>query len=91
MAEFKVEIKCMWNSETGAFDNFASEEESMQDNDEEDDGDDAEWMNVVINVTFNVQLFNADSRKGYFILVKISNSHCLHLYIKDEVLLWINT
>ncbi|XP_053171198.1 mRNA turnover protein 4 homolog [Scomber japonicus] len=42
MAEFKVEIKCMWNSETGAFDNFASEEESMQDNDEEDDGDDDE-------------------------------------------------
>lgn len=42
MAEFKVQIKCMWNSETGEFQNFASEEESMQDNDEEEDDNDAE-------------------------------------------------
>ncbi|GAA6231989.1 mRNA turnover protein 4 homolog [Lates japonicus] len=43
MAEFKVQIKCMWNSETGEFQNFAGEEESMQENeDEEGDDDDAE-------------------------------------------------
>ncbi|KAM7422852.1 hypothetical protein PAMA_010742 [Pampus argenteus] len=45
MAEFKVQIKCMWNSETGEFQNLAGEEESMQDDDdddEEEDGDDAE-------------------------------------------------
>lgn len=50
MAEFKVQIKCMWNSETGEFENCAGEEESMQDNEEEDDDDDdddAEW-NVCI-------------------------------------------
>lgn len=49
MAEFKVQIKCMWNSETGGFENCAGEEESMQDNEEEedDDDDDAEW-NVCI-------------------------------------------
>ncbi|KAA8593291.1 hypothetical protein FQN60_009407 [Etheostoma spectabile] len=39
MAEFKVQIKCMWNSETGEFENVAGEEESMQDNEEEDDED----------------------------------------------------
>lgn len=44
MAEFKVQIKCMWNSETGEFENFAGEEESMQDEeDDNDDEDDAEW------------------------------------------------
>lgn len=45
MAEFKVQIKCMWNSETGEFEMFASEDESMRENekeDEDDDGDDAE-------------------------------------------------
>lgn len=40
MAEFKVQIKCMWNSETGEFENCAGEEEPMQDNEEEDDDDD---------------------------------------------------
>uniref|UniRef100_A0A3Q1FWI0 Ribosome assembly factor mrt4 n=1 Tax=Acanthochromis polyacanthus TaxID=80966 RepID=A0A3Q1FWI0_9TELE len=40
MAEFKVQIKCMWNSETGEFENFAGEEEPMQDNEDEDDDDD---------------------------------------------------
>ena len=39
MAEFKVQIKCMWNSETGEFENVAGEEESMQGNEEEDDED----------------------------------------------------
>lgn len=43
MAEFKVQIKCMWNSETGELENFAGEEESMQDDeDDEDEDDDAE-------------------------------------------------
>lgn len=43
MAEFKVQIKCMWNSETGEFENVAGEEESMQDEeDDNDDEDDAE-------------------------------------------------
>ncbi|XP_006783310.1 mRNA turnover protein 4 homolog [Neolamprologus brichardi] len=43
MAEFKVQIKCMWNSETGEFENFAGEDESMQDEeDDNDDEDDAE-------------------------------------------------
>lgn len=41
MAEFKVQIKCMWNSETSEFENIAGEEESMQDNEEEEE-DDAE-------------------------------------------------
>lgn len=38
MAEFKVQIKCMWNSETGEFENVAGGEEPM-DNGEEDDED----------------------------------------------------
>lgn len=45
MAEFKVQIKCMWNSETGEFENIAGEEEAMEDNEEadnDDDDDDAE-------------------------------------------------
>ncbi|KAF3856140.1 hypothetical protein F7725_016863 [Dissostichus mawsoni] len=41
MAEFKVQIKCMWNSETGEFENVAGGEEPM-DNGEEDDDEDAE-------------------------------------------------
>ncbi|CAG07047.1 unnamed protein product, partial [Tetraodon nigroviridis] len=39
MAEFKVQIKCMWNSETGEFENFAGEEEPMQDNEDDDDNE----------------------------------------------------
>ncbi|XP_068598555.1 mRNA turnover protein 4 homolog [Brachionichthys hirsutus] len=41
MAEFKVQIKCMWNSETGEFEMCAGEDASMQDS-EDNDGDDAE-------------------------------------------------
>lgn len=37
MAEFRVQIKCMWNSETGEFENFAGEEEPMQDDEDDDD------------------------------------------------------
>lgn len=40
MAEFKVQIKCMWNSETGEFEKMATEEEPGED--EEEDDDDAE-------------------------------------------------
>lgn len=40
MAEFKVQIKCMWNSETTEFQGLAGEEEPVQD--DEDDDDDAE-------------------------------------------------
>lgn len=40
MAEFKLQIKCMWSSETGEFEKFA-EEESMQD-DEDNEEEDAE-------------------------------------------------
>ncbi|KAK7915697.1 hypothetical protein WMY93_011458 [Mugilogobius chulae] len=40
MAEFKVQIKCMWNSETSEFESFGAEEESVQEKDEEDDDDD---------------------------------------------------
>ncbi|XP_061640009.1 mRNA turnover protein 4 homolog [Phyllopteryx taeniolatus] len=39
MAEFKVKIKCMWSSETGAFEILEGEEEPMQD-DKEDEEDD---------------------------------------------------
>uniref|UniRef100_A0A3Q3WNM2 Ribosome assembly factor mrt4 n=1 Tax=Mola mola TaxID=94237 RepID=A0A3Q3WNM2_MOLML len=39
MAEFKVQIKCMWNSETGEFENLAGGEESMQDNEDDDDAE----------------------------------------------------
>lgn len=42
MAEFKVQIKCMWNSETGEFENFAGEEEPMQDNEDDDDNEDGQ-------------------------------------------------
>ncbi|XP_003973399.1 mRNA turnover protein 4 homolog [Takifugu rubripes] len=42
MAEFKVQIKCMWNSETGEFENFMGEEESIQDHEDDDDSDDGE-------------------------------------------------
>ncbi|XP_058487269.1 mRNA turnover protein 4 homolog [Solea solea] len=43
MAEFRVQIKCVWNSETTEIENFAAEEESMQQNeDDNDDGDDSE-------------------------------------------------
>lgn len=39
MAEFRVQIKCVWNSETGEFENVAGEEEPAQDNEEEEDDD----------------------------------------------------
>ncbi|KAM9859916.1 mRNA turnover protein 4 homolog [Aulostomus maculatus] len=40
MAEFKVQIKCMWSSETGEFEKFTDEEKSMQDkDDDEEDGE----------------------------------------------------
>lgn len=42
MAEFKVQIKCMWNSETGEFENCAGEEDPMQDIEEEEGDDDVE-------------------------------------------------
>lgn len=42
MAEFKVQIKCMWNSETGVFENFAGEEEPMQGNEDDDEPEDGE-------------------------------------------------
>lgn len=38
MAEFKVTIKCMWNSETGDFAQLADGSEDMQENEEEEDG-----------------------------------------------------
>ncbi|XP_029943550.1 mRNA turnover protein 4 homolog [Salarias fasciatus] len=41
MAEFKVQIKCMWNSETSEFEMFA-EEEPVQGEDVEEEDDDAE-------------------------------------------------
>lgn len=31
MAEFKVQIKCMWNVEAGEFEIFADEEDSIED------------------------------------------------------------
>lgn len=68
MAEFKVQIKCMWNSETGEFENCAGEEESMQDNeeDEDDDDDDAEWDickgRSSYTLFLKVIFANADSR-----------------------------
>lgn len=43
MAEFKVTIKCMWNSETGDFELLAEgDEEAMQAKDDDDDDDDEE-------------------------------------------------
>ncbi|XP_075997593.1 mRNA turnover protein 4 homolog [Genypterus blacodes] len=39
MAEFKVQIKCLWNSETGEFQNFGGEEPMAQDNEDEDEED----------------------------------------------------
>ena len=40
MAEFKVQIKCMWMSETGELQNFAGEEESVRENEDDDDEED---------------------------------------------------
>lgn len=42
MAEFKVQIKCMWNSETVEFENIAGKEVTMEDEEEDDDEDDVE-------------------------------------------------
>ena len=39
MAEFKVEIKCMWNSETGVFDNFTGVEEPPQEEEDDEEED----------------------------------------------------
>lgn len=39
MAEFKVQIKCMWNSETGEFDNLGGEESMEKDEEEEEEID----------------------------------------------------
>lgn len=36
MAEFRVRIQCMWNSETSDFEKLA-EEEAMQDNDDKEE------------------------------------------------------
>lgn len=41
MAEFKVQIKCMWNSETCQFEKFVGEEQTMEDKEDDDDDDDA--------------------------------------------------
>lgn len=43
MAEFKVQIKCMWNSETCEIEKFVDEDQSMDGNkeEEEDDNDEA--------------------------------------------------
>ncbi|CAB1412849.1 unnamed protein product [Pleuronectes platessa] len=40
MAEFKIQIKCMWTSETGDLQNFADEKESVQENEDDDDEED---------------------------------------------------
>lgn len=40
MAEFKLSIKCMWNSETGDFEKLTEGEED--EGIEEDDGDESE-------------------------------------------------
>lgn len=37
MAEFKVLIKCVWDSETGQFENMTSEEEPAPDNEDKED------------------------------------------------------
>ncbi|XP_017264224.1 mRNA turnover protein 4 homolog [Kryptolebias marmoratus] len=37
MAEFKVQINCVWNSETGEFENLAGAAEPAQDDEEEED------------------------------------------------------
>ncbi|XP_061689479.1 mRNA turnover protein 4 homolog [Syngnathoides biaculeatus] len=42
MAEFKVKIKCMWSSETGAFEILEGEEEPMQDNQENEQEEEEE-------------------------------------------------
>uniref|UniRef100_A0AAR2JKL8 Ribosome assembly factor mrt4 n=2 Tax=Pygocentrus nattereri TaxID=42514 RepID=A0AAR2JKL8_PYGNA len=42
MAEFKVTIKCMWNSDTGDFVTLAGEEEDNQQKDEEEEEEDDE-------------------------------------------------
>ncbi|KAL2090811.1 hypothetical protein ACEWY4_013074 [Coilia grayii] len=42
MAEFKVTIKCMWNSETGDFAQLADGSEDMQENEEEEEEDGSE-------------------------------------------------
>lgn len=41
MAEFKVSIKCMWNSETGDFAKLSDDsEEGMQQDDEDEEEED---------------------------------------------------
>ncbi|XP_041944345.1 mRNA turnover protein 4 homolog [Alosa sapidissima] len=42
MAEFKLTIKCMWNSETGDFKKLSEESESMQDKEDMEDDDGSE-------------------------------------------------
>ena len=46
MAEFRVQIKCMWNSETSDFEKLAEEEEeeAMQDNDTEEEEGGGKWI-----------------------------------------------
>lgn len=42
MAEFKITIKCMWNSESGDFEMLTGDEEHIQEKDEDDDGEESE-------------------------------------------------
>ncbi|KAG5274731.1 hypothetical protein AALO_G00139520 [Alosa alosa] len=42
MAEFKLTLKCMWNSETGDFKKLSEESESMQDKEDMEDDDGSE-------------------------------------------------
>lgn len=42
MAEFKVQIKCMWNSETNEFEKITEEEPPAQGEDDEEEENDAE-------------------------------------------------
>lgn len=76
MAEFKVQIKCMWNSETGEFENCAGEEDPMQDIEEEEGDDDVEWnicKSWSLYTSFCVQSFCQEG----LVNVRTIHSDCL--------------
>lgn len=74
MAEFKVQIKCMWNSETCNFENFAGEAQSMEDND--DDDDDAEWDFYIHLLWFFTSFGKPAAAQGHSCWNSSSSAHC---------------
>lgn len=81
MAEFKVQIKCMWNSETCEIEKFVDEDQSMDGNkeeEEEDDNDEAAWKFCRHPHTPSSSFSQAAAAQGHWCWSSSSSAHCCH-------------